>query len=112
MDQLVAAEDRPVKCGRVVQFQAAVELNPKLAVAHSKIGYIERHQGNYEAAAESYETAVKLNPSSFDDTVSLAQIYQQLVRLADALGQDGEFLEAVAAINAAPTTAKTTITAR
>src|SRR5262249_17299783 len=62
----------------LAQFQAAIELNPNLAVAHSKIGYIERHKGNYEAAAESYEQAVRLNPKSFDDTFSLAQVYQQL----------------------------------
>src|SRR5205085_756416 len=69
----------------LAEFQAAVELNPRLAVAHSRIGFIQREKGNLEAAADSYGKAVKLNPGSFKDAVCLAEVYHQLVRLADAI---------------------------
>lgn len=67
------------------EFQHAVELNPKLALAHSRIGCIFRRQGNYEAAVDAYAKAVTLNPFSFDDAFGLAQMYHRLARFANAV---------------------------
>ena len=67
------------------EFRRAVELNPKLAVAHSNIGFIFRRKGDFEAAAKAYAQAVKLNPFAFDDSFALAQMYHRLARFADAV---------------------------
>jgi tetratricopeptide (TPR) repeat protein len=69
----------------LAEFQNALEFNPKLAVAHSRIGWIARLKGDLESAARAYSDAVRLDPESFDDAVALAQVYHQLVRFTDAV---------------------------
>src|SRR5262245_58836927 len=79
-DQKLSAEQYDAA---LAEFQKAIELDPKLAPAHSKIGFIQEKKGDYEAAAKAYSEAVKLNPFSFNDSLALAQVYQKLVKLAD-----------------------------
>jgi superkiller protein 3 len=69
----------------LTEFQKAVELNPKLALAHSNIGTIYKRKGDFTAAAKAFAEAVKINHFNFDDSFSLAQMYHKLARFADAV---------------------------
>lgn len=46
----------------LVDFEAAIKLNPKLAAAHNFRGIALRGRGDYELAVESYSTAIALQP--------------------------------------------------
>lgn len=81
-EQRLKAEDYDAA---LAEFRQAVELNPKLAIAHSRIGLIAKLKGDLQAAAEAYAKAVKLDPQNFEDAFSLAQLYHQMVRVADAV---------------------------
>lgn len=67
------------------EFEAAVELSPQLAVAHSQMGVIYRKTGDYDRAIECFAEAVRLMPYSFVDTFNLAQLYHFTNRLQDAV---------------------------
>ncbi|HUU82136.1 MAG TPA: tetratricopeptide repeat protein [Phycisphaerae bacterium] len=69
----------------LAEFQAAVELDPQLAVAHSKMGVIYQRMGEYERAIESFANAIRYNPFSFTDSLNLAQLYHFTKRLHDAV---------------------------
>lgn len=69
----------------LAEMQAAAQLDPQLAVVHSKLGAIYRRMGQYEEAIESFVDAVRRNPFSFEDTVNLAQLYFMTQRVRDAV---------------------------
>ncbi len=46
----------------LVDFEAAIKLNPKLAAAHNFRGIALRTRGDYELAVESYSAAIALQP--------------------------------------------------
>ncbi len=69
----------------LAEFQAAAELAPQMAVAHSKMGVIYRRMGRYEQAITCFVEAIRRNPLSFDDTLNLAQLYHFSKRIADAI---------------------------
>jgi len=69
----------------LAEFENAVELHPKLAVAYSGMGWVHKLKGNYEAAAQAFAEALKLDPGSFDDAFALAKTYHQLARFLDAV---------------------------
>jgi tetratricopeptide (TPR) repeat protein len=48
----------------LVDFDAAIKLNPKLAAAHNLRGVVLRHRGEYEQAIESYNVAISLQPQT------------------------------------------------
>ncbi len=67
------------------EFEQATQLDPQLAVAHSKLGIIYRRMGDYDRAIDCFAEAVRLAPRSFDDTLNLAQLYHFTKRLRDAV---------------------------
>lgn len=69
----------------LAEFQAAAELDPQMAVAHSKMGLIYRRMGEYERAIEAFIEAIRRNPFSFQDTFDLAQLYHFTKRIKDAI---------------------------
>lgn len=69
----------------LAEFQAAAELDPTLAVAHSQMGIIYRRMGDYELAIDCFIDAITRNPYSFDDTLNLAQLYHYTKRITDAI---------------------------
>jgi len=69
----------------LVEFQAAVELDPQLAVAHSNMGVIYQRMGEYEQAIKCFANALRNDPFSFRDTLSLARLYHFTKRLHDAV---------------------------
>ena len=46
----------------LVDFDAAIKLDPKSAAAHNHRGLVLRDRGDYELAIESYSAAIKLQP--------------------------------------------------
>ncbi|UCE62275.1 MAG: tetratricopeptide repeat protein [Phycisphaerales bacterium] len=69
----------------LAEFQAAAELAPQMAVAHSKMGTIYRRMGEYELAINAFVEAIRRDPFSFQDTFDLAQLYQFTDRIKDAV---------------------------
>ena len=67
------------------ELEAATQLSPQLAVAHSKMGIIYRRMGDYDRAIDCFAEAVRWAPRSFDDTFNLAQLYHFTKRLHDAV---------------------------
>jgi tetratricopeptide (TPR) repeat protein len=48
----------------LVDFDAAIKLNPKLAAAHNLRGVVLRQRGEYDQAIESYNVAISLQPQT------------------------------------------------
>ncbi|MCH7807718.1 MAG: tetratricopeptide repeat protein, partial [Planctomycetes bacterium] len=69
----------------LAEFEAAAELAPQMAIAHSKMGIIYRRLGDYEQAIDCFVQAIRRNPFSFDDTLSLAQLYHFTHRITEAI---------------------------
>ncbi len=59
----------------LIEFEKASELAPQVAVLHSKRGMIYRRLGDFAKAIKCYIEAVRHDPQSFDDTISLAELY-------------------------------------
>ncbi|MCP4251492.1 MAG: tetratricopeptide repeat protein [bacterium] len=81
-EKLLAQEDIEAA---LIEFQAAAELDPQMAVAHSRMGVIYQRMGEYEQAIRCFVTALRNNPFSFDDTLNLARLYHFSKRLDDAI---------------------------
>ncbi|KJU87414.1 conserved hypothetical protein, membrane [Candidatus Magnetobacterium bavaricum] len=104
----------------LIQYQRAIELNPKDSEAYYNMGNVYQKQGDLDAAIKKYQTALKLNPDYFEAHNNLGNIlfkqgqyqeameqYQEVIRLkpdyADAhnnlgsvygiLGRDDEAIE-------------------
>jgi tetratricopeptide (TPR) repeat protein len=69
----------------LAEFQAAAELDPQLAVAHSSMGLIYRRMGEYDRAIDCFVEAIRRNPFSFGDTLNLARLYHFTKRIKDAI---------------------------
>ncbi|HEY3241715.1 MAG TPA: tetratricopeptide repeat protein [Phycisphaerae bacterium] len=69
----------------LAEFQAAAQLAPQMAIAHSKMGVIYRRMGDYGRAMDCFAAAVRNDPYSFEDTLDLAKLYHFTRRLRDAV---------------------------
>lgn len=69
----------------LAEFRAAAELDPQLAVAHSRMGVIYRRMGKYVAAIDCFVEAVRHDPFSFDDAFNLGQLYHFTERVKEAI---------------------------
>jgi tetratricopeptide (TPR) repeat protein len=69
----------------LAEFQAAAQLAPQMAIAHSKMGIIYRRMGDYGRAIDCFAAAVRNDPFSFEDTLDLAKLYHFTRRLRDAV---------------------------
>ena len=69
----------------LASFQEASMLAPHLAVAHSKMGTIYRQLGEYDQAIDCFVGAVRRDPSSFEDSFDVAQLYHFMDRIREAI---------------------------
>lgn len=67
------------------EFQAAAELAPQMAVAHSRMGVVYQRLGEFARAAECFVEAIRINPFSFKETFKLAQVYYFMHRMHEAI---------------------------
>lgn len=81
-DALVEAQDLDAA---LKEFEAAAEIAPQMAVAHSRMGVIYRRVGDYSKAIDCFIEAIRRDPFSFDDTLNLAQLYHFTDRIKDAI---------------------------
>ncbi len=81
-EALLAADDLDAA---LAEFQTVAQVRPEMAVAHSRMGLIYRKLGRLEHAVDALIEAIRFNPTSFDDTFSLAQVYHLLRRGKDAI---------------------------
>ncbi len=81
-DEYVEAQDLDAA---LKEFEAAAELAPQVAVAHSRMGMIYRRVGDYAKAIDCFIEAIRRDPFSFDDTLNLAQLYHFTERVKDAI---------------------------
>jgi superkiller protein 3 len=58
----------------------ALQLDPKLAVAHYQLGNVLEHQGRLDAAVPEMQEAIRLNDNYAEPHIALAQIYKRLGR--------------------------------
>jgi tetratricopeptide (TPR) repeat protein len=72
------AFDRKELQTAIVEFDAAVRLNPANSMARYWLGRALLEQGEYERAAQSFEEAVTLEPSLFDAYVQGAAAYEAM----------------------------------
>jgi len=63
----------------------AIEKNPRLTVAHLKMGEIHKGSGDYSAAAEAYGDAADLEPRNFDAQYNHGLMLQLVNRLTDSV---------------------------
>lgn len=66
------------------QYQAAVQKNPNLRMAHSRLGDIYKGRGDYEGASQHYEAVSRLDPYNFLSHYNLGLAYHFLNRMQDA----------------------------
>jgi tetratricopeptide (TPR) repeat protein len=102
------ATDRDVAIGYYIQGQAMVEqgqleaalaelakaakADPTLAIVHTAAGDIHRRRGNFELAAQAYESACRLNPYAFRPHYNLGVTYQMLAAAARSFERVQELL--------------------
>jgi len=69
----------------LAELRAAIEDNPDLSSAHMTMGEIYNELGDHAQAAESYGTAARLEPASFDAQFNHGLALQLIDRLAEAV---------------------------
>lgn len=86
--QRIAWGDQNVAANRLDaalrDFEAAAELDPKLATPYASMGNIYKKLGQYEKAISNFVEAVRRDPFSFQDALSLAQLYYFTNKLSQA----------------------------
>jgi tetratricopeptide (TPR) repeat protein len=76
-EALHASDDQRLRAESVEQYKLAVETAPGDPKAASRMGDIEVEGGHLEAAAASYQRAIKLMPDSEDANIGLANVLSQ-----------------------------------
>lgn len=66
------------------QYKAAVERNPNLRMAHSRLGDIYKDRGDYATAGQHYEAVARLDPYSYLAHYNLGLVYHFLNRFQEA----------------------------
>ena len=65
----------------ITDFRRAIDKNPILYQAHSSLGYALRRTGQYEAALQAYDEALRLQPAYAEAVEYRAEAYLGLDRL-------------------------------
>ena len=69
----------------MARLTAAIEKNPQLGLAYLGRGEIYKQTGDYQAAANDFEKATKLEPYNFNAHYQLGLMYQYLKKFAEAI---------------------------
>ncbi len=64
-ERITDSDDRRARRRATAEFQQAMDARPDDWASHANLGGFEMDRGNYAAAAEAYETALKLEPRAF-----------------------------------------------
>ena len=84
-EALHASDDQRLREESRQQYKLAVDTSPGDPKAITRMADVQLEDGQLEAAAESYQNALKLQPSSTDAAIGLANVYIQQARPAEAL---------------------------
>jgi TonB family protein len=76
----------------LVEFNRALQMNPRYAPTHYNIGIACHIIGRYQEAADSFNKAIELQPRNSAYHINLGDVYQHLGRTEDA---EKEFREAI-----------------
>jgi len=71
----------------ITELKAAIELDPKLADAHFRLGNVYADQGRSADAEEAYKKALALKPADADILSNLGVVYYQMGRQEEAVQQ-------------------------
>jgi tetratricopeptide (TPR) repeat protein len=95
VQQVIGRARAAAAAGRVEDARAAytraLEASPESAFLHRELGFVERKQGNAQAALDHFQRASELDPG---DAVSLTQIGQLLEERQDYTGADAAYRKA------------------
>jgi tetratricopeptide (TPR) repeat protein len=69
----------------LIEFERAIEVNPRLTVAYLGAGDIYRQQGNYPEAEKRYATAAEVEPRNFDAQYYHGLTLQLMNRVSEAV---------------------------
>lgn len=87
--QYVQQADAMLESGRkdeaLFVLARAIEKNPRLTVAHMKMGEIHKDSGDYESAAEAYGDAADVEPRNFDAQYNHGLMLHLIDRLTEAV---------------------------
>jgi len=87
--QYVEQADAMLESGRkdeaLFVLARAIEKNPRLTVAHMKMGEIHKDSGDYESAAEAYGDAADVEPRNFDAQYNHGLMLHLIDRLTEAV---------------------------
>ena len=86
------AVERQEFAAALAELKRALQINPKMTVAHSAIGDIHRRQGRYDLAATAYETACQTDPYAFRPHYNLGVTYQFLAGAAQTARAAADYL--------------------
>ncbi len=67
------------------EYNAAVQRNPNLRMAHTRLGDIYRTRNDYEGAAKHYEAVARLDTYNYASHYNLGLVYHFLNRMQDAV---------------------------
>jgi tetratricopeptide (TPR) repeat protein len=70
----------------VKEFERAIELNPKLPVAHSLYGQALLGAGNRDASLKAFQEELEINPNDFEANLYMGILLKEDQKFAEALG--------------------------
>ncbi|MBI1930062.1 tetratricopeptide repeat protein [Candidatus Poribacteria bacterium] len=71
----------------LVALQRAIEIEPKLAMAHNNLGTVYADQKRFDKAEESFKEAIRLDDKLVEAYANLSTLYLNQGRLAEAIKQ-------------------------
>jgi len=86
------AMEREEYAAAVEELSRAVQMNPKMTLAHVSLGEVHRKQGRYDLAACSYEAACQTDPYAFEPHYGLGVTYQLLASATKAAKATAQYL--------------------
>jgi tetratricopeptide (TPR) repeat protein len=69
----------------LAEYNAAVEANPRFALAAAALGFLHATRGNYDEASRAFEHALTITPQDENIWFDLGFVYQQQKQYEDAL---------------------------
>ena len=77
----------------IIQFQKALEINPKYAEAHNNLGFALFQKGQVDGAIDEFQKALEINPKKAETHYNLGTILFQKGQVDEAIAQYSKALE-------------------